>query len=76
MRDLLWISLPGQIVDSAIVLSQLLKLLSVLLDTRCVDTNVVTALRMREVLDKLCNDQRVLIRELAVAIVNDKLPKA
>lgn len=65
-----------QIAESAIVLSQLLKLLSVLLDTRCVDINVVNTLRMREVLDKLCNDQRVLIRELAVAIVHDKLPRA
>ena len=61
-------------MGSAIVLSQLLKLLVVLLDTGTVPAAVIDALNMRQVVNALCADSRVLVKELAVAIVTTKLP--
>jgi hypothetical protein len=63
-----------EIKDNAIVLSQLLKLFVVLLDTGRVPPQSVHALRMREVVRSFCDDSRVLVKELAADIFANKLP--
>ena len=63
-----------QVVANARLLSQVLRLLGVLLDTGKVPLSYVTGLRMRDVLEGLCSDSRVLVRELAADISDTKLP--
>lgn len=63
-----------EVTANAIVLSQLLRLLVVLLDTSRVSLTAVQALHMPEVLGGLCADSRVLVKELAADILANKLP--
>lgn len=64
----------AQIVNNAIVLGPLLKLVVVLLDTGKVTDASVAGFQMVYVINRLAADSRVLIRELAADILNNKLP--